>query len=156
LYDFLIPYRKYTVDALEQALQRYLFEFCSYAEALWSQGEQETGMAVSTLFRAMAAMTEHAWLAKQQLQAWLLDCGLEFSTSECENPNAVKAKSPEKALRLEALTKVVRLCQPLSSISPIAFLQQLFLTRTEHLFSFLTTRLRLRLSGTHSLQRALF
>jgi hypothetical protein len=138
-------------------LQQYLFGFCSYAQALWSEEEHETAMAVSTLFRATAAMTAQAWLAQQQLQAWLLGCGLELrSASQTESLNAAKAKSPEKALRLGVLAKVVMLGQSFSSGSPVAFLQQLFLMRTEHLFSLLTTRLSLRLSGTHSVQQALF
>jgi hypothetical protein len=157
LYDFLIPYRKYTIGAFEKALERYLAEFCSYAEALWSSSEGETSMATSTLFRAIAEMAAKVWLAQQQLQAWAFGAGLQLrSASQTTCPNADKAKSPLKASRLIVLARLPAMAKNIFASPPITSLHQLFLTRTEHIFSFLTTRKNVSLSFTHNVQQALF
>jgi hypothetical protein len=157
LYDFLIPYRKYTIGAFEKALEVYLTDFCSYAEALWSSSEGETSMATSTVFRAMAEMAAKVWLAQQQLQAWVSGDGLEpRSASQTTCPNAYKAKSPLKASRLIALTSLLATAKNIFVRPPTTSLHQLFLTRTEYVFSFLTTRKNVSLSCTHSVQKALF
>jgi len=157
LYDFLIPYRKYTVDVFEQAVQTYLTSFCSYAQALWSNSQNETAMAASTLFRLIAAMTAQVWLAKQQLQTWLIQAGVETSDADqvfCTN--AFKAKSVQKAQRLNSLSKLAAQASSIFSSSSIFSLHQLFLTKTEHVFSFLNTRNNLRLSYPHNRQLVLF
>jgi transposase-like protein len=157
LYDFLIQYRKYTVDVFEQAVQTYLTCFCSYAQALWSNSQNETAMAASTLFRLIAAMTAQIWLSKQQLQSWLIQAGIEASnTDRAFCPNASKAKSITKAQRLNSLAKLVAQASDIFSSSPIFSLHQLFLTKTEHIFSFLNARNNLRLSYPHSVQLVLF
>jgi hypothetical protein len=156
LYDFLIPYRKYTIGAFEKALGVYLTDFCSYAQALWSSSEGETSMATSTLFRAMAEMSAKVWLAQQQLQAWAFGGGLELrSASQTTCPNAGRARSPVKASRLIALACLLATAKDLFVRPPVASLHRLFLTRTEYAFSFLTTRKAVSLSCTHNVQQAL-
>jgi len=145
------------VDVFEQAIQTYMACFCSYAEALWSNSQNETAMAASTLFRVMAAMTAQIWLPKQQLQSWLIQADVEASNiDQAFCPNAFKAKSIKKAQRLNSLSKLVEQARDLFSSSPIFSLHQLFLTKTEHVFSFLNARNNLRLSYPHNTQLALF
>ena len=156
LYDFLIPYRRYTVPAFEAATLTYLTTFCSYAEALWSSVEGETKMAYSTLFRAVAALTERVWLAQQQLQTAIVDSGAAVPLVETDCPNAIKCSTPPKFERLKALAKLIVLAQLLLDAPVLESLHRLFATSSEYKFSLLNTRKSLRLSAPHYSQRALF
>lgn len=110
-------------------------------------------MVVSTLFRAMAAVVSNVWLAKHQLQLWQEQSNLERDSEpkEIDCPNAVKAKIVGKGQRLVVLSKLLKRAGSLSD-SPVTFLQWLFVTKTEYLFSFLT----MTMSAPQSLQSALF
>ena len=156
LYDFLIPYRRYTVSAFELAALSYMTQFCSYAEALWSSVECESEMVRSTLFRIVAAMTEQVWLAQQQLQRTVLEAGMAVPAVEAVCENAVKAHTPKKCVRLDALAKLFVLAQMLLDMPVLESLHRLFATSTEYKFSLLNTRKNLRLSAPHYRQRAPF
>ena len=83
LYDFLIPYRRYSIVAFEASVLAYLAAFCSYSEALWSSTEAETKMVYSTLFRLVGSMTQQVRTAQQQLQTALLEADIEIGRASC-------------------------------------------------------------------------
>jgi hypothetical protein len=113
-------------------------------------------MVCSTLFRAVAALTEQVWLAQQQLQAAILDSDEAVPSVETDCPNAIKSHSPRKFERLNALSKVVALAQVLLQTPVLESLHRLFATKTEYKFPLLNTRKNLRLSAPHYTQRQLF
>jgi hypothetical protein len=156
VYDFLIPYRHYTVAAFESATLAYLTRVCSYAEALWSSSEEETQMVCSTLFRAVAALTEQVWLAQQQLQTAILNSDATVPAVETDCPNAIKSRTPRKFERLNALAKLIALAQVLLEAPVLDYLHRLFATKTEYKFSLFSTHRNLRLSAPHYMQTPLF
>ena len=113
-------------------------------------------MVCSTLFRILAAMTEQVWLAQQQLQTTILDAGMAVPAVEVVCENAVKAHTPKKYARLNALTKLFVLAQILLDMPVLDSLHRLFATSTEYKFSLLNTRKNLKLSAPHYTQRQPF
>jgi hypothetical protein len=101
-------------------------------------------------------MTEQVWLAQQQLQTTILEAGMAVPAVEAICMNAVKAHTPKKWVRLNALTKLFALAQVLLDMPVLESLHRLFASSTEYKFSLLNTRKNLRLSAPHYRQWAPF
>jgi Domain of unknown function (DUF6431) len=156
LYDLLIPYRRYTVKALETAVMAFFVGCYSYAEALWTSSESETRMVCSTLYRAVLALTERVWLAQQQLQTAVLESGGALPAVETEGSIATKARSPVKGERLRALIRLFALADIVLQKPVLQNLNSFFAMRSEHKFPLFSIRKGLRLSAPHYAQQQLF
>jgi hypothetical protein len=92
----------------------------------------------------------------QQLQAVVVEAGADMPAVETDCPNAIKAWTPRKVERLNALSRLIVLAQLLMECPVLESLHRLFATSTEYKFSFLNTRKNLRMSAPQYTQRQLF
>jgi hypothetical protein len=105
LYDFLIPYRKYSVKALEAAVRGYVAQPSSYLEALTAVVNES-----ATLFGAVRSVLCHLPLIWMHLQRQAIAAGAaaRFSVSGgC--PNSYKCRDEKKRDKLDWLTQVLEL-----------------------------------------------
>ena len=138
LYDWLVPYRHYSLEVLGAVLEEYLLKPASYARTVWGL---TTRMSPSTLFHVLEAMLKRVKLAMQQLQLFLVDAGIFLPADDSPCPNSFKTKSQSKAKALDTTARLVRLAQSHFRAGAIVGLQQFFSTRSLPVFSFLTGRL---------------
>lgn len=98
LYDFLIPYRKYTVRAIGKAARVYLEQPSSYLEAL-----NEVVSESATLFTALESLLRQLPILWMHLLRQAIGAGLgarEFAVlNKC--PNSNKCRKSEKQERLD-------------------------------------------------------
>lgn len=97
LYDFLIPYRKYSVEAMARAARRYLEEPNSYLGAL-----TEVVNEPATLFTALESVLRHLPILWMHLVGKAIGAGSNarnfFAQGKC--PNSDKCRKITKLERL--------------------------------------------------------
>lgn len=106
LYDFLIPYRKYSVKALEAAVRGYVAQPNSYLGALTAVVNES-----ATLFGAVRSVLCHLPLIWMHLLRRAIAAGAapaRFSVSgSC--PNSYKCRNEKKRERLDWATQALEL-----------------------------------------------
>lgn len=161
LYDFLIPYRQYTAEAVSEHIERYLTSLISYVEAAFGSA----GGAMpdpSSVFRWLSAMLRQVESLLQQMQLACVDSGMDLlEDSKAANacPNGFKAQREEKKKELDQGVTLVQLARGLS-LTPVLFLHRFFLSVAEIYVACLSGRSKMRIyrkiSSSHSLQCGLF
>lgn len=106
LYDFLIPYCKYTVKSMEQPVVAYVLEPTTYLGAL-----NEVVSETATLFKAVKMMLLHLPEFWMHLMQSLIAAGYsaEMLASDAYSPNSTKCRSEEKQKRLDWSAQLLRL-----------------------------------------------
>lgn len=160
LYEFLIPYRRYSVDLLAKGIFTYLTVLCSYAEALWEATESEIPVVISTMWRVMDSFLRKIHRAQIELQRGLvaggvdlLGTGMGFFDLCC---NSVKARVEGKALLLIRAASVALMAERLLQGDAIRTMHRYFLSTKENNFYILAGRKGIKLSGPHSVQMPIF
>lgn len=160
LYDFLIPYRRYTAEAVSECVEKYLTRLISYVEAAFGCGRAMPDP--SLVFRWLSAMLRQVDWLLQQMQLACVDTGMDLlADSEAPErcPNGVKARSERKQRELDRGARLVQLARELS-LRPVLYIHHFFLSAAEIYIACLSGRSKPRICGrissSHSLQCALF
>ncbi len=114
-YEHLLPYSRYTTEALEKLAAPYFEEVTSYEDAGWSVSEDEGEGHRSLVFRLVERLcrmreqiTTFVEMRRHGLEEWLWK--RDVAELELDCPNSYKAKSEEKKRALkqvaEALAKL--------------------------------------------------
>lgn len=108
--EFLIPFRRHTVNSLTSGILKYLLvPWRSYIDAAYSG---ENGPDPATIFQVLSALLFRINVLVQEVQKKAIDAGMDLmhqteSRSGC--PNAIKAKDLDKISRLNEAARCVRL-----------------------------------------------
>lgn len=141
LYDFLVPYRKFTLEDLKASCEAYLSQPLSYLDAL-----RVPLVEVATVFTALECLLTRLPSASMWLAAVLLTAGVpvaEFARTT-ESPNSWKCRKVGKA---EGLNWAGRLCE---------LVPDLFERASQAGISLFANRRGCELLRTHSSECALF
>lgn len=154
LYEFLIPYRRYGLEAFAVGLFCYLTKLCSYTEALWESG---TEMEASTVFRAISVLRERIYQAQLQLQLKLINAGVDLLGQALPVfcLNADKARIRGKGADLKRAAEVLSLAKAFLQGDPIVSLCRMLVGINEGAFHLLAGG-NARLSSPHYTQCLLF
>lgn len=113
LYEFLVPYRRYSLAALEKAVLTYIQKPESYLSAL-------TGAVgdPATLFSAVRCFLLHLPVLWMHLMRNGMDTALTVSAirQEVRSPNGRKCRSEEKRRRMNWAAKALRLSPDLFTV----------------------------------------
>lgn len=159
LFEFLIPYAQYTVQAVAQWAAAYLEYLTTYEAFGWSgAGDQK-----SSVFRRVDATVRKTTdlIDEVQTEAMLSrpeHVSMNRLSAEC--PNAVKAKSAAKAAALNSSATLLQICRNLvdkdKGADLLEMLHGYFATSAERLYSIFSCRKWLQMSNQHSLKRVIF
>lgn len=164
LFDFVIPYGQFTVQAVIRYVECYLRKWRTYEELAWS-ADGERCASKSSTFRWVDRLADRARKlgAAVQLEAVLSrpeNAEMELEPVQC--PNAIKVKKVGKAGGLNEGAECILLTERLVIVplfaddSPLMTLQRYFLTAAETVWSIMTGRRRLMLSTQQSTKYAIF
>lgn len=107
LYDFLVPYCKYSVKALERPVAEYVLEpDTTYLGAL-----NDAVSEAATLFRVVRAMLDHLPQVWMHMMQMLIAAGYspDEILAEDLSPNSSKCKGEEKKKRLDWAAQLLKL-----------------------------------------------
>lgn len=162
LFEFLVPYVQYTVQALAAWVAAYVESPMTYEQLAWSgEGDEK-----STVFRKVHTFSRKSeeLIAEVQTEAMLNraeNVDMEWQQEEC--PNSWKAHTSGKAAALNAGCSLLLFCRRLmrrpADFSGAEVLEQLhkyFITSAEGLRSIFSSGNRLRLSNQQSMHRVIF
>jgi hypothetical protein len=162
LFEFLIPYVQYTVQAVATWIAEYLeIAGMTYEMLGWSgAGDQK-----STVFRKVDGFSRESEELSREAQTEAMlnradNVEMKMQGSDC--PNSYRAQTAQKQAALNDGTTLISLCRESMRRAEehgseiLVRLASYFATSAEHLRSIFCGRKWLRLSNQHSLQRAIF
>lgn len=164
LFDFLVPYLRFTVQAMAGYLEWYLRQWTSYEELAWSV-DAESLPSKSSIFRWVSRLAERsrrlaAAIQREAVLSQSESALVEVEPVEC--PNAIKAKKPGKAGELNEAAECMLLTERLlagplfAEDSTLTTLQRYFATAAETAWSILTGRVGVVLSTQQSVKYTIF
>lgn len=114
LYDFLIPYRKYSLKALKEGVCAYIEQANSYVTAL-----TEPIKEVSTLFDVVERMLKNLPYVWMRVVMMLIGAGVTVDeiAQSIHSPNSFKCKRDEKRSRMDWAAQVLRLVPGLFEVA---------------------------------------
>lgn len=162
LYDFLIPYKLHTVEAISPYIRHYLKVLSSYLDTAW-QWELELMPDPGQVFRWLSTLLRHISLLVQQVQLAAVDSSIDLvrqAPEQVKCPNDFKAHSKEKMSRLNLAALLLALVCKLGVNDPVVFIHHFFLHASEISIACLSGRRNIRIcrgiSRSHSLQCLIF
>jgi len=164
LFDFLIPYLRFTVQAVCVYAEQYLKRLITYEELAWS-ADGEHVPSKSSIFRWIDRLADRADRLATAIQREAVltraeNVELEFEEVEC--PNSWKSRKPGKASDLDTglgcvlLTEALVVAPAFVGDSALSALQRYFVAAAETAWSIFTGRRGLGLSTQQSAKYAIF
>lgn len=162
LYDFLIPYKLHTVEAISPYIRHYLKVLSSYLDTAW-RWELELMPDPALVFRWLSTLLRHISLLVQQVQLAAVDSSIDLVRQAPEQVkclNDFKAHSVDKTNRLNLGAVLLALVYRLGVNDPVVFVHHFFLHTSEISIVCLSGRRNIRIcrgiSRSHSLQCLIF
>lgn len=164
LFDFLIPYLRFTVQAVCAYAEEYLGQLITYEELAWS-ADGEHVSSKSSIFRWIDRLAERADRLATAIQREAVltrpeNVELELEKVAC--PNGFKARKPGKASDLDVglecllMTEALVVAPVFVGDSTLMTLQRYLVTAAETVCSIFTGRRGLGLSTQQSAKYAIF
>jgi hypothetical protein len=157
LFDFLVPYVIYSVQAIAAWVGKYSQDWVTYDDLAWKTGSLEVPR--SSVFRRVAICVEQAEILSREFQgeAMLNRCeDMEMDSRQATCPNASKAHTAKKASNLNRAVTLLASARLLLRKAPetgqgiLVLLHRYFMSTSEELRSIFFQRKDLALSNQQS------
>ena len=164
LFDVLIPYVRFTIQAVVAHVETYLMRETTYEEMAWSE-DNEKGPSKSTMFRWVNRLAERAekLASTVQREAVLIDPGnADMEPVESNCPNSSKARIDGKAGMLDRGAECIGLAErflvyrPFEEDSILTVLHRYCMTAAETVWSILSGRVGLSVSSQQRVKYVIF